>query len=138
VRTFREDDAKAVKDLLDEAYAAEPGHNPLPFDDWCTFMLGDPSYDPEVWFLAVESERIVGAVLNWKEGYVKDLVVHPDRRGLGLGKALMHQTFGEFARRGIPRITLKTDSINPTQAWRLYERLGMRRERTYEVFEKSR
>jgi ribosomal protein S18 acetylase RimI-like enzyme len=138
VRTFREDDAKAVKDLLDEAYAAEPGHNPLPFDDWCTFMLGDPSYDPEVWFLAVESERIVGAVLNWKEGYVKDLVVHPDRRGLGLGKALMHQTFGEFARRGIPRIKLKTDSINPTQAWRLYERLGMRRERTYEVFEKSR
>jgi ribosomal protein S18 acetylase RimI-like enzyme len=138
VRTFREDDAKAVKDLLDGAYAAEPGHNPLPFDDWCTFMLGDPSYDPEVWFLAVESERIVGAVLNWKEGYVKDLVVHPDRRGLGLGKALMHQTFGEFARRGIPRITLKTDSINPTQAWRLYERLGMRRERTYEVFEKSR
>jgi ribosomal protein S18 acetylase RimI-like enzyme len=138
VRTFREDDAKAVKDLLDEAYAAEPGHNPLPFDDWCTFMLGDPSYDPEVWFLAVESERIVGAVLNWKEGYVKDLVVHPDRRGLGVGEALRHQTVGEFARRGMPRITLKTDSINPTQAWRLYERLGMRTIRTLDDWIKRR
>jgi ribosomal protein S18 acetylase RimI-like enzyme len=137
VRTFREEDAEAVKDLLDEAYAAEPHHNPLPFDDWRTFMLGDPSYDPEVWFLAVEGERIVGAVLNWKEGYVKDLVVHPERRGLGLGKALMQRTFREFARRGVRRITLKTDSVNPTQAWRLYERLGMGKERTYEVFEKK-
>jgi mycothiol synthase len=138
VRTFREEDAETVKDLLDEAYSAEPHHTPLPFDDWRKFMLGDPSFDPQVWFLAVEGERIVGAVLNWKEGYVKDLVVHPERRGLGLGKALMQQTFGEFARRGIPRITLKTDSNNPTDAWRLYERLGMRKERTYEVFEKRR
>jgi ribosomal protein S18 acetylase RimI-like enzyme len=137
VRTFREDEAKAVKDLLDEAYAAEPGHNPLPFEDWKTFMLGDPSYDPSVWFLTLAREEIVGAALNWKEGYVKDLVVHPTWRGRGLGTALMLQTFAEFFARGIPRVTLKTDSINPTQAWRLYERLGMRKERTYEVFEKA-
>jgi ribosomal protein S18 acetylase RimI-like enzyme len=136
VRTFRPDDAPAVKELLDTAYAAEPGHNPLPFDDWKTFMLGDPSYDPSVWFLALAGEDIVGAALNWKEGYVKDLVVHPSWRGRGLGTALVLQTFAEFSARGIARVTLKTDSINPTQAWRLYERLGMRKERTYEVFEK--
>jgi ribosomal protein S18 acetylase RimI-like enzyme len=106
------------------------------FDDWRAFMLGDPSYDPDVWFLAVAGDRVVGAALNWKGGYVKDLVVHPQWRGPGLGKALMLQTFREFARRGVPRVTLKTDSNNPTQAWRLYERLGMRIERTYEVFEK--
>jgi mycothiol synthase len=136
VRTFADDDAPAVKDLLDTAYAEEPGHVPLPYEDWRTFMLGDPSFDAEAWFLAFEGDRLVGAVLNWKEGYVKDLVVHPDRRGRGLGKALMLQAFAEFARRGIPRLTLKTDSINPTDAWRLYEGLGMRKERTYEVFEK--
>jgi ribosomal protein S18 acetylase RimI-like enzyme len=49
----------------------------------------------------------------------------------------MEQTIAEFARRGIERVTLKTDSINPTEAWRLYERLGMRKERTYEVFQKE-
>ncbi|MEO8290763.1 MAG: GNAT family N-acetyltransferase [Gaiellaceae bacterium] len=136
VRTFRDDDAPAVKDLLDKAYAAEPGHMPLSFEDWKTLMLGDPSFDPEAWFLVVADERIVGGALNWKEGYVKDLVVHPDWRGRGLGKALMLQTFAEFARRGIERVTLKTDSINPTGAWRLYERLGMKAERNYEVFEK--
>jgi mycothiol synthase len=136
VRTFRDADAAPLKTLLDEAYAAEPHHTPMSFEHWRTFMLGDPSYDPRVWFLALAGEEIVGAALNWKEGYVKDLVVHPEWRRRGLGKALMLQTFVEFARRGIPRVTLKTDSINPTQAWRLYESLGMRKERTYEVFEK--
>jgi mycothiol synthase len=136
VRTFREEDAHGLKELLDRAYSEEPHHVPLSFEDWRTFMLTRPSFDPEAWFLAFEGGGMVGAVLNWKEGYVKDLVVHPDRRGRGLGKALMLQTFAEFARRGILRVTLKTDSINPTQAWKLYERLGMETERTYEVFEK--
>jgi ribosomal protein S18 acetylase RimI-like enzyme len=93
-------------------------------------------FDPEAWFLAVAEGQIVAAALNWDEGYVKDLVVHPDWRGRGLGKALMLQTFGEFSRRGLTRVTLKTDSNNPTGAWRLYERLGMKTERTYEIFEK--
>ncbi|MEX0817053.1 MAG: GNAT family N-acetyltransferase [Gaiellales bacterium] len=136
VRTFRAEDADEVKNLLDLAYADEPGHVPLTLENWKTFMLTDPSFDPEAWFLAVADGRMVGAALNWKEGYVKDLVVHPDWRRRGLGRALMEQTFAEFVRRGIGRLTLKTDSINPTEAWRLYERLGMRKERTYEVFEK--
>ena len=136
VRTFREEDAHGLKELLDLAYSEEPHHVPLSFEDWRTIMLTDPSFDPEAWFLAFGDGGMVGAVLNWKDGYVKDLVVHPNRRRCGLGKALMLQTFAAFTHRGIPRVTLKTDSINPTQAWKLYERLGMEAERTYEVFEK--
>jgi mycothiol synthase len=138
VRTFREEEAEAVKDLLDLAYAEEFHHHPLSFEHWRRFMLEDPMFDPRAWFLAVVGDEIVGAALNWKEGYVKDLVVHPKWRGRGLGKALMLQTFGEFSRRGVPRVTLKTDSNNPTGAWRLYERVGMKIERTYEMFEKRR
>jgi mycothiol synthase len=138
VRTFAEEDAHEVKKLLDLAYKEEFHHHPAPFEHWRRFMLDDPSFDADAWFLAVAGDEIVGAALNWKEGYVKDLVVHPDWRGRGLGKALMLQTFGEFSRRGIPRVTLKTDSNNPTGAWRLYERLGMKVERTYEMFEKRR
>ena len=100
-------------------------------------MFEDPMFDANVWFLAVHDGTIVAAALNWDEGYVKDLVVRPDWRGRGLGKALMYQTFGEFKRRGLPRVTLKTDSNNPTDAWRLYERVGMRIERTYEIFQKG-
>ena len=91
-----------------------------------------PAGSPLTWLHALCLEQIEAAA-----SYVKDLVVRPDWRGRGLGKALMYQTFGEFKRRGLPRVTLKTDSNNPTDAWRLYERVGMRIERTYEIFQKG-
>jgi mycothiol synthase len=139
LQTYGESEAEAreIKDLLDLAYAEEFHHHPATFENWSRFMFEDPMFDAEVWFLAVADGKIVGAALNWDEGYIKDLVVHPDWRGRGLGKALVLQTFGEFSRRGLPRVTLKTDSNNPTGAWRLYERVGMKVERTYEIFEKQ-
>jgi ribosomal protein S18 acetylase RimI-like enzyme len=138
VRTFQRDDAPLVKELLDLAYAEERDHEPMSFEDWKTFMLGDPNFDPSCWFLADSEGELAAAILNWDDGYVKDLVVHPQRRRRGLGEGLMRHTFREFRRRGLDRVTLKTDSVNPTEAWRLYERLGMRKERTYETFEKTR
>ena len=132
-----EAEAREIKDLLDLAYAEEFHHKPAAFEDWSRFMFEDPMFDAGVWFLAVADGKIVGAALNWDEGYIKDLVVHPDWRGRGLGKALVYQTFREFKRRGLPRVTLKTDSNNPTDAWRLYERVGMAKERTYEIFQKG-
>ena len=69
VRSFRPEDAVAVKELLDLSYAGEPDHVPLPFDDWKLFMLTDPSFDPTAWFVAEEpGGRLVGACLNWKDG----------------------------------------------------------------------
>jgi hypothetical protein len=47
VRTFREEDAHGLKELLDRAYSEELHHVPLSFEDWRTFMLTDPSFDPE-------------------------------------------------------------------------------------------
>lgn len=139
VRTYggEEAEAREIKDLLDLAYAEEFHHQPATFEHWSRFMFEDPMFDPKVWFLAVADGKIVGAALNWDEGYIKDLVVHPDWRGRGLGKALVYETFAEFKRRGLPRVTLKTDSNNPTDAWRLYERVGMSKERTYEIFQKG-
>ena len=139
VRTYggEEAEAREIKELLDLAYAEEFHHQPATFENWSRFMFEDPMFDAKVWFLAVADGKIVGAALNWDEGYIKDLVVHPDWRGRGLGKALVYETFGEFKRRGLPRVTLKTDSNNPTDAWRLYERAGMRKERTYEIFQKD-
>jgi mycothiol synthase len=139
MRTYggEEAEAREIKELLDLAYAEEFHHQPATFESWSRFMFEDPMFDATVWFLAVADGKIVGAALNWDEGYIKDLVVHPDWRGRGLGKALVYQTFGEFKRRELPRVTLKTDSNNPTDAWRLYERAGMRKERTYEIFQKG-
>jgi mycothiol synthase len=139
VRSFRVEDARAVKELLDVAYAKEPDFRLDTFEDWSRFMLGDASlFDPDCWFVA-ESEdgSLAGAALNWKEGYVKDLVVHPSQRSRGLGTALLRHTFRYFKDRGFPQVTLKTDSLNTSRAWRLYERERMRKTRTYDNFEKD-
>jgi mycothiol synthase len=139
VRAFRPEEARAVKELFDIAYAKEPDFREEPYEDWSGFMLDDTSFEAESWFVAEAADgSLAGAALNWKEGYVKDLVVHPAHRRHGLGEGLMLHTFRHFKARGAPTVTLKTDSVNTSQAWRLYERLGMRTIRTYDVFEKRR
>jgi mycothiol synthase len=139
VRTFRLEEAGDVKNLLDAAYAAEPGFRMRPFEDWRRFMLNDTSFEPESWFIAETAEgSLAGAALNWKEGFVKDLVVDPAYRRRGIGEALMLHTFRHFKARGAARVSLKTDSRNTSQAWRFYEHLGMRKTRTYDEFEKRR
>ncbi len=138
-RTFRVEEAEAVKDLLDLAYAEEPDFTLQPFADWKAFMLGDPSFEPESWFVVEAPDgSLAAAALNWREGFVKDLIVHPGHRRRGLGKALLHHTFRHFAARGCERVTLKTDSRNTSQAWRLYERVGMQTIRTLDDWQKRR
>ena len=62
---------------------------------------------------------------------MKDLAVRPSWRGRGLGEALLRAAFAEFRRRGVATVGLKVDADNPTGAVRLYERVGMTRDRTY-------
>jgi ribosomal protein S18 acetylase RimI-like enzyme len=138
VRTFRREEARAVKDLLDTAYANEPGFREGPLEEWESFMFGDASFEPESWFVVEAPDgSLAAAALNWKEGFVKDLVVHPAQRRKGLGVALLHHTFRHFKARGLGEVTLKTDSTNTSQAWRLYERVGMRTIRTLDDWVKE-
>jgi mycothiol synthase len=137
VRTFRADDARAVKELLDAAYADDQRYRPPAFDHWKRFMMDSADFDPACWFLAEAPDgSLAGASLSWKQGFIKDLVVDPAWQRRGLGEALMRHTFCEFRRRGARRVTLKTDSLNPSRAWRLYERVGMHIAETYDAFEK--
>jgi GNAT superfamily N-acetyltransferase len=138
VRTFDLADAEAVKDLLDAAYANEPGFRDRPFEEWRRLMLEFSAFAPENWFVVVGPDRsYAAAALNWSGAFVKDLVVHPDHQGRGLGKALLLHTLAHFRARGEPRLTLKTDSWNTSQAWRFYEHMGLRKVQTYDDYEKE-
>jgi ribosomal protein S18 acetylase RimI-like enzyme len=138
-RAFRLEEAARVKEILDVAYAEEPDFTKEPFVEWKRFMLGGSSFEPESWFVVEAPDgSLAAAALNWKEGFVKDLVVHPKFRRRGLGAALLQHTFRHFRARGVERVTLKTDARNTSQAWRLYERVGMRTIRTYDDWKKRR
>lgn len=81
---------------------------------------------------AVDGESVVGMVsllytVSTAEGgraaWLEDLVVHPSRRGRGIGEQLLDAAIAEARNTGCLRLTLLTDSDNDA-AHRLYHRAG--------------
>ncbi len=90
------------------------------------------SFDPELWYLAWEGERLVGLLLAAADaeedpelGYVGLLGVRREARGRGIGEALLRRSFVTFHALGKRGAQLVVDSESSTGANRLYERVGM-------------
>jgi ribosomal protein S18 acetylase RimI-like enzyme len=99
VRTFSPPDAPPLHALLEHGYR-KGGGSVAPFETWLPRMTTDKEFDPELWFLAESEGALVGAVLCWKSGFVKDLVVHESWRRRGLGEALIRNALNVFVDRG--------------------------------------
>lgn len=136
VRTFdREADARAVHRLVEDAFADIGNQPPRSYEFWVEVHLERSDFDPELWFLAVDTGELVGVNLAQagpQGGYVAQLAVRHDQRGRGLGMALLRHGFGELYRRGVREVYLHVDSQNRTGATRLYERAGMRVQHQYD------
>jgi mycothiol synthase len=134
------DDLPAIHAVLNEAFADDWGHHPEPFDRWAEEQTGSPSYDPTLWLLATEVGQPVGALTGnvWGgRGWVDLLGVLAPCRGRGIGAALLRQSFATFAGRGVRRVLLNVDAENPTGATALYERVGMRVVKRWDLWERS-
>ncbi len=112
------------------------------FDSWLHDYASD-DFDVSLWFVAGDDSGIAGFALcspslaeDTEAGYVAELGVRPDRRGEGLGLALLRHTFVEFHRRGQKRVSLHVDVDNLTGALRLYTRAGMRPDPRFVVWER--
>jgi mycothiol synthase len=129
VSTFQPGDARAFHAALGEAFAEEWNFVSIPFEQWVENRIEVPEFDPTLWFIVREEDEIAAVLRGQPElggaGWVGALGVRPQWRKRGLGLALLHHTFGEFYRRGQPRVGLGVDAQNPTGATRLYERAGM-------------
>jgi mycothiol synthase len=109
-------------------------------DEWL-HEYGD--VDPTLWFVAEDTDGIAGLALCLPEldedpdaGYVSELGVRADRRGEGLGLALLRHTFVEFHQRGKQRASLHVDVDNLSGALRLYTRAAMRPDPRLVVWER--
>jgi mycothiol synthase len=88
-----------------------------------------PDAEASLYFLAEQEGELVGVVLcPWYPdlGWIRQLAVHPEARGRGLGLALVQHAFGALRDRGHRRVGLAVDEWAPA-ALRLYERAGMRK-----------
>jgi ribosomal protein S18 acetylase RimI-like enzyme len=103
-------------------------------------MTGRDGFDPALWYIAWDGDRIAGYCLcNYRgeTGWVGTLGVRRPWRKHGLGMALLLHSFGEFYRRGTRAIGLGVDASNPTGATRLYEKAGMHVASEYVIYEKQ-
>jgi mycothiol synthase len=113
--------------------------------DWKHYLESDKLFEPALHFLAIDdaSGEIAGLVFGRMEehgspehAYIGQVAVPPKYRKKGLAEALLRHCFAEFWRRGKATITLYVDASSLTGATRLYEKVGMRADRTWARYEK--
>ncbi|WP_418607792.1 GNAT family N-acetyltransferase [Georgenia sp. SUBG003] len=127
VRTARASDHRALWTVVEDSFLEWSVRDRQSFEDFSAQVMGRPGF--ERWNLRVvedEVGEVVGAAvvhLSADVGYVDKLAVRRDRRGRGLGRALLADAFVQARRRGATRSELATDSR--TGALTLYRRVGM-------------
>ncbi len=127
---------ESVVETLNEAFA----------DDWefvpttverLTYWIASSTFRPELSRVALDGEQVVGLCLctvsedrfkrlGHRDAYVGTLAVRPPYRRRGLGSALLLASLHAIKEAGMESATLDTDTDNPTEAIRLYERVGFR------------
>jgi mycothiol synthase len=144
VRTLQVGEEERVYEANEEAFEDHWDFRPMPFSEWRRWSLDHPTFDPSLWFVAVDGDDIAGVSLcAWHSsgdpefGWVAALSVRRPWRRRGLALALLRHTFREFRARGATRVGLGVDSENTTGAVRLYEQAGMRVVRRNDTWEKS-
>ena len=108
----------AVHAVVDEAFADHWGHQPEPFEDWADHRTSGASYDPQLWRLAWDGERLVGgltATALEDRGWVDLLGVLRSARGRGIGAALLRQAFAAFADAASARSTWPSTRRTPRE-----------------------
>jgi mycothiol synthase len=134
LRTFvRGHDERAAWRAAEESFEDHWNHTELPLETWTQLLIdGVESFDPELWWLALEGDEIVGVALcdasapgQPDYGWVATLGVRRPWRGRGIAKTLLAQVFADAYRRGKRGVGLGVDSQSSTGANLLYERAGM-------------
>jgi mycothiol synthase len=131
------EDLPVVHAVLAASFAEDWGYHPEPFDRWAEEYANDPTYDPELWLLAQDGAVPVGALAAGDHGWVGEVGVLASHRGRGIAAALLRRSFATFAERGVRRVMLNVDAENPTGATALYERVGMRVIKRWDLWERA-
>ena len=108
------------------------------------FIGAKETFDPDIWFLAMDGKEIAGICLcrKWSHedkemGWVSSLGVRRKWRRRGIGKALLQHCFLAYWQRGFKKVGLGVDADSLTGALSLYKSVGMKVIRRYDSFTKE-
>lgn len=142
IRAPREDDYEEIRVAHNDAFRDHWGSWPESPIEWQN-MVTDGTFRPEFSRIAVEADGQVLAYAltgQWDAGELYVLLVGTRReaRGRGLGKAVISEVVRSAITDGsITRVDLDVDSINPSDANKLYDSLGFEIKRTWGTYEKD-
>jgi mycothiol synthase len=141
VSTLESGEERAFHAALEDSFVEEWNFVSQPFEQWAERRLSGPEFDPTLLLIVRHGDEIAAVLRGEADrggaGWVGAIGVLPRWRQRGLGLALLRHAFGEFYRRGQPRVALGVDAQNPTGATRLYERAGMHIAYEAAAFEKE-
>ena len=141
VRTFVQgQDERITYEASMETFQDHWGSVRRDFDTWVKQRTQKESFDPTLWFLAMDGDEVAGFSLcgyATETPWVETLGVRRPWRRRGLGLAFLLHSFVELWRRGARTVALGVDAENLTGATRLYERAGMKADRDWVRFEKE-
>ncbi len=101
------------------------------YERWMHWIDTDPDYDPSLWFVAVEGDRIAGMSLCAPKitedpdmAWVNILGVRRPWRRRGLARALIARSLAVLKAQGMTEASLGVDAQNPNGALQLYKSMG--------------
>jgi mycothiol synthase len=140
VRTFIPDqDERPLFEAVEDAFRDMWGR-PRGTLERFVGMTERQSFDPGLWFLAMDGDEIAGVTLCKTlagEGWVDVVGVRRPWRNRGLGLALLRHALTEYQSRGTHKVALSVDAESITDAPRLYGRAGMRVRESYVIYLKE-
>ncbi|MFR9776965.1 GNAT family N-acetyltransferase [Micromonospora sp. MS34] len=145
VRTLRPDDEADLREfhrIFDTAFRDTLDHEPLGFDQWRELLPSNGKVWDE-WFVAEVDGEPAGALqstnqaLEQNMGWVRTLSVLPAYRRRGVGAALLRRAFAVYAAKGRTGAGLGVDLANPTVPVTLYRSVGLREERSVDMYERT-
>jgi ribosomal protein S18 acetylase RimI-like enzyme len=143
MRTFEPGDERTFYEVHEEAFRDMWEPIAEPYEEWAHWHLQAPRFEPDLWFLASDGADACGVVLCHPHptipelGWIDILAVRRPWRRRGIGRSLLEHAFEGFRERGLTRAGLGVDSESITGAHALYESVGMRETRRFDIYEKK-
>jgi mycothiol synthase len=131
LRTFQEYDLAALVEADNAIFAGTWGARARTAQTWQREMQETRPYDPSLWLLAWENDRVVGECLCHQsreagptDAWISILGVREDWRGRGLGRTLLVQGLQLLQQAGFTSASLHVDAEN-APALSLYRSVDM-------------
>jgi mycothiol synthase len=138
LRAWHAEDARAVHQLIyvDAAWAEIRGHPERTFEDWQNIFVTADTL-PEQQVLAWHADRLVGVAMGRTfsdgTGWISQLAVARDARGMGLGRALLLEALRRRREAGATALGLSVQAEN-RGALSLYLAVGLHIDREWQEY----